>query len=192
MNGKPIAAKAEPGTFAVVQRDWHKGDMLTLSMDVPIKMVDYPNGELYAPGAAVQRGPLTFVMPVAEDWQRFDAKWVYGLAYDKEHLSYRILPKKGTNWNYALIVDKANPNKSFTLKRLPENKNAVLWKDAPVGLEVKARQVMNWELEGTKERPETPGLPYTPMKLSKDVTTVTLVPFGCTRLRMSYLPIIDR
>ncbi|MHB0999214.1 MAG: beta-L-arabinofuranosidase domain-containing protein [Armatimonadota bacterium] len=192
LNGKPVDEKAEPGKYAAIQREWHKGDLLTLSMEVPVKLIDYPVGELYAPGSAVERGPLTFVMLVAEDWQKFDARWVHGPARDKEHPSYRIFPEKGSSWNYALIVDKANPEKSFTLKQFPQDDKKVLWKDPIVGLEVKARKVLNWELEGTKARPETPGLPYTPMELSKKVTTVTLVPFGCTRLRMSYLPIIEK
>ena len=68
----------------------------------------------------------------------------------------------------------------------------MLWKDPQVGLEVKAREVVNWETEGSKSHPKTPNLPYKPMKLSDRVTTVTLIPFGCTRLRMSYLPIIDK
>jgi DUF1680 family protein len=192
LNGASAGVTATPGAYATVQREWHKGDTLTLSMEVPIKLIDYPAGELYAPGAAVERGPLTFVMPAVEDWRKFDARWVHGPVHDKEHASYRLLPKKGSSWNYALIVDKADPGSSFTLKNLPQTAKSILWKDAPIGLQVKARKVLNWKLEGTAERPETPGLPYTPMELSEKVTTVTLVPFGCTRLRMSYLPIIDK
>lgn len=192
VNGKPESGRPKPGQYASIDREWHKGDVVTLSMNVPVKIVDYPAGDLYAPSAAILRGPLTFVMPVIEDWRKFDARWVHGPARDKEHLSYRVFTKKGSAWNYALIVDKKNPDKSFTVKQFPENSAKTMWKDPLVGLEVQARRVKNWEMEGTKERPETPGLPYTPMKLSDDVDTVTLVPFGCTRLRMSYLPIIEK
>ena len=192
LNGKPLDAKPLPGKFATVRREWHKGDVVTLSMQLPIKLVDHAEGELFVGGSAVERGPLTYVLPVEEDWQRFHAPWVHGPAHDKEHVSYRILPKKGSKWNYALIVDKANLAKSFTFKRFPRKKDAVLWKDPQVGLEVKAREVVNWEMEGSLSHPQTPNLPYKPMNLSDRVTTVTLIPFGCTRLRMSYLPIIDK
>jgi DUF1680 family protein len=192
VNGKPVLADTKPGQYASVDREWRKGDVITLAMNIPVKIVDYPAGELYAPGAAILRGPLTFVMPVNEEWKKFDARWIHGPVHDKAHLSYRVFTKKGSAWNYALIVDKKDPDKSFTLKQFPENSGKTLWKDPLVGLEVQARRVKNWEMEGTKERPETPGLPYTPMKLSDNVDTITLVPFGCTRLRMSYLPIIEK
>lgn len=193
LNGKPAEVKAEPGKFATVQGTWHKGDTIVLTMDVPVKLVDYPEGPLYAAGTAVLRGPLTYVLPVEEDWQRFTdmAAQVYREAHDKEHLSFRVMPRKGAIWNYALIVDKAHPEKSFTLKRFADSRNGVLWKDYPLGLTVKARKVLNWEIEGPKDHPNTPNLPYKPMKLSKRIDTVTLVPFGCTRLRMSYLPTTD-
>ena len=95
---------------------------MTLNLQVPIKFVHHAEGELYMGGSAVERGPLTYVLPVEEDWQRFNAPWVHGPAHDKEHVSYRILPKEGSKWNYALIVDKANPGKSFTFKRFPRKK----------------------------------------------------------------------
>jgi hypothetical protein len=45
-------------------------------------------------------------------------------------------------------------------------------------------------MEGDAEHPKTPGFPFNPMKLSDEVETVTLVPYGATRLRMAFLPII--
>lgn len=192
LNGTPLSIAAEPGKFATVSRSWRKGDLLVLDMQVPVKLVDYPESELNTPGAAVIRGPLTFVVPVAEDWQPFESHWFHGPAHDKKSAAYRILPKKGSIWNYALVVDKAHPDKSFTLKSFPAHADSVLWKDIPIGLEVKARKVLDWQIEGSKDRPMTPNLPYKPMKLSAKATTITLVPFGCTRLRMSYLPIVEK
>jgi hypothetical protein len=46
-------------------------------------------------------------------------------------------------------------------------------------------------MEGEPNHPLTPGFPFTPMELSQDIETVVLVPFGATRLRMTYLPIIE-
>jgi hypothetical protein len=46
-------------------------------------------------------------------------------------------------------------------------------------------------MEGDPQHPKTPGFPFNPMKLSDEVESVTLVPFGATRLRMAFLPIIS-
>ena len=46
-------------------------------------------------------------------------------------------------------------------------------------------------MEGDPEHPMTPGFPFHPIKCSEQIETVTLVPFGTTRLRMTYLPIIN-
>ena len=38
----------------------------------------------------------------------------------------------------------------------------------------------------------TPGAPFLPMRLSDEVTEVTLIPYGHTQLRMTYLPFIPK
>jgi hypothetical protein len=45
-------------------------------------------------------------------------------------------------------------------------------------------------MEGDPDHPRTPGFPFNPMKLAEQVETVILVPYGSTRLRMTYLPVI--
>jgi hypothetical protein len=79
----------------------------------------------------------------------------------------------------------------LTLKKLASVAGSQFWdSNPPIGLEVKARRVLNWHMKGDPEHPKTPGFPFNPMRLSDQVETVTLVPFGATRLRMTYLPII--
>ena len=63
------------------------------------------------------------------------------------------------------------------------------WEAPPIGLQVGARKVLNWRMDGEPEHPVTPNLPYNPMRLSEEETVVTLVPFGFTHLRLTYLPL---
>jgi hypothetical protein len=148
-----------------------------------------PEFRIRAQCAAVNRGGLLFSLPVTAQWLPFTPP---AHAPGKDIRAFRLLPEKDAVWNYALIVDSEKPGRSFTLQKLAVTPGAKPWdQHSPIGLAVKARRVLNWSMEGEPNHPLTPGFPFTPMELSKDVETVVLVPFGATRLRMTYLPCID-
>jgi hypothetical protein len=136
-------------------------------------------------GVVVRRGPLTFTLPVAEDWQKFDPP---AQGPGQGIVAYRLFPAEGAAWNYALVLDPAQPETSFTPVTLPVPANARAWEFPPIGLKVKARRVLNWYIEGDPEHPKTPFMPFNPMRLGDEVEEITLVPFGFTHLRMTYLP----
>jgi hypothetical protein len=135
--------------------------------------------------AAVLRGPLIFAPPIKEDWQRFDPP-AHGPG--QGIVAYRVMPAPDAQWNYALALDGAHPEASFTLVHLPVPEGSRPWEHPPIGLQVKARQVLNWHMGGDPEHPTTPLMPFNPMRLAEEATMVTLVPFGFTHLRMTYLP----
>jgi hypothetical protein len=187
INGEQSSISAIPGQFAVIERKWCAGDCLTLNMEVPIRLEEYPESHNRVAGYAIMRGALLFVMPIKGDWIKLNA------AYNgpgKDPLSYNVLPKKDAVWNYGLIVDKENPEKSITLKKLNVPENSLPWEHPPIALEVKAKRILNWEPEGTSDHPMTPGLPFKPMRVADEVETINLVPYGFTQLRMSYLPLL--
>ena len=178
-----------PGRFARIRRKWSAGDKIRLEFAVPLELIHHPDTPLRVGAVAVRRGPLTFALPVAEDWQPFKAA-AHGPG--KRLRSYQILPRRGARWNLALELDPDYPEASLELVRLRALSDGSPWAQPPVGLKVKARRVLNWRLEGARDHPVTPGLPYKPMRLSSRSVTATLVPFGCTHLRMTYLPLVPR
>ncbi len=190
VNGTRSQPNPQPGAFATLQRRWEPGDKITLQFQNQVRLVWRRKTEFHlrVQCAAVERGPLVFALPVQEDWQSFTAP-AHGPGQDIK--SYRLLPKAGAVWNYALIVDRDHPERSLSLRKLSVPDNAQPWGvHPPVGLEVKARRVLNWQMEGDSQHPKTPGFPFNPMKLADEVETVTLVPYGATRLRMAFLPIV--
>ena len=190
INGAKSEVPAKPGTYATVERVWTRGDKVTLRFLNPIQVLWRSKSELgiRAHCAAIQRGPLVFSLPVDTDWQQFEPS-KHGPGQDVK--TYRLFPKKDAVWSYALILDADHPERSLTLKKLPTVAGSRPWdSNPPIGLEVAARRVLNWRMEGDPDHPKTPGFPFNPMKLSDRVETVTLVPYGNTRLRMTYLPVI--
>jgi len=189
VNGQTVPAP-KPGTYVTLQRPWAPGDKVTLKFQNQVRLVwrRRPEFHIRVQCAAVERGPLVFALPVEEDWQTFTAP-AHGPGQGIK--SARLVAKEGAAWNYAVIVDRDHPERSLRLKKLSVPESAVPWDShPPLGLEVKARRVLNWRMEGDPEHPKTPGFPFNPMKLADGVETVTLVPFGATRLRMTYLPVI--
>lgn len=161
---------------------------MELNLHSPIVLETLPASEagVREGGVVVRRGPLTFTLPVAEDWRQFTPP-SQGPGHDV--VAYRVFPAEGAEWNYALVLKAEHPEQSFTPVRVPVPAGSRPWEHPPIGLEVKARKVLNWFMEGDPEHPKTPFMPFRPMRLEEAVTTVTLVPFGFTHLRMTYLPV---
>ncbi len=189
VNGAGSGVPAMPGTYATVERSWNSGDKVTLRFVNPIRILwrKRPEFRIRARCATIERGPLVFSLPVDTDWRQFVPP-AHGPGQDIK--AYRLFPKSDA-WNYALILNADHPEMSLTLKKLPTVAGGRPWdSNPPIGLEVKARRVLNWRMEGEHEHLKTPGFPFNPLQLSDRIETVTLVPFGSTRLRMSYLPVI--
>ena len=189
VNGKAQPAP-KPGTFVTLQRHWAPGDKVTLQFQNQVRLVwrRRPEFKIRVQCAAVERGPLVFALPVQEDWQSFVAP-AHGPGQGIE--SCRVLVKEGAAWNYALVIDRDHPEQSLSLRKLEVPEGAQPFDThPPIGLEVKARRVLNWKMEGDPEHLKTPAFPFNPMKLAEEVETLTLVPYGAARLRMAFLPII--
>ena len=188
LNGVKLETACQPGTYTIIERSWRPGDQLLLRFDYPIRLIEYPRSEfgIREAGYAIQRGPLIYALPVQEDWQEFQAP-AHGPGTDIR--SFRVLPMPESAWNYALILDRQRPETGVKLIQLESPEDGRPWEYAPVGLQVAARRVLNWYLEGDMEHPKTPLLPFRPMKLSEEETLITLVPFGFTHLRMTFLPV---
>jgi DUF1680 family protein len=189
VNGQSIPAVA-PGEYLALRRVWLPGDRVTLRFDYAVEIEKWDRSEfgVRAGGVALRRGPFTFALPVEEDWQRFKPP---AQGPGAEVVAYRVLPATGAAWNYALILDPANLDGSVAIEHVDVPAEARPWECAPLGLTVRARRVLNWYMEGDPEHPRTPLLPYNPMRLAEEEEMVTLVPFGFTHLRMTYLPLVQ-
>ena len=187
INGEPWSGLVTPGEYARIDRVWQSGDRVGVRFEQPIRFERWERSEfgLRAGGVAVLRGPLTFALPVKENWQRFDPP---ARGPGQGVVAYRVLPEADAEWNYALSLDADHPEASCSLVTLPTPEDNRPWQYPPIGLRVTARRVLNWRLQGEPEHPITPLLPFNPLRMEDAETPITLVPFGFTHLRMTYLP----
>jgi DUF1680 family protein len=184
--------EAAPGQLFEVRRRWKAGDTVKIVFENPVRLVYWKESEFHLRSAAavVQRGALVYALPVPEDWQPLKPPAQAPAQDPAAVTAYRVLPAREAAWNYAIRADLQQPEKSFRLVRLPAAPGTRPWERPPLALEAQARRVLNWCMEGDPAHPMTPGLPYLPLALAEEEETVRLVPFGCTHLRLAYVPVI--
>jgi hypothetical protein len=87
-------------------------------------------------------------------------------------------------WNYGLVIDPQNPAGAFTVKERPVAKQPFTATDAPVEITVTARRVPQWTIVDDSPGP----LPASPVTSRRPRETVTLVPYGAAKLRITAFP----
>jgi hypothetical protein len=121
-----------------------------------------------------RRGPLVFSLKVGENWTKLNEE---ALAPDWE-----VRPT--TSWNYGLIVDEADPARSVKVMEAPVGKYPFSESAAPVELIMRARLVAEWQAVDGSAGP----LPKSPVRSQSPEETVTLVPYGAAKLRITAFP----
>lgn len=174
VNGERVSFESRPGTWAVVDRTWKKGDVLRLRLPMQIRTRVWTENRN---AVSVDRGPLSYSLRIAEKWEEYDD--------GRPWACHEVFPT--TPWNYGLIVDLNEPAKSFEFVarggELPAQPFTV--EDAPVAIRAKAKRISEWEQEANGLVGE---IQESPVRSDEPVENVTLIPMGCARLRISAFP----
>jgi len=176
INGKRAAVKAPPGAYILIDRKWIDGDRISLNLPMKITLTKWTKNKN---SVSVNRGPLTYSLKIGE-------KYVKAGGTDKWP-AWEIHPT--TPWNYGLVLDEKDPASSFRVvyKAWPDNDQPFEAIAAPIELRAKAKKILAWQKDhlGLVDK-----LQQSPVKSDELTETVTLVPMGCARLRISAFPTI--
>ena len=172
------AGELESG-FHTEKRSWKSGDEFTVSLPMEVRFEDNP-----VQGRSITRGPIVYSFPI-EALVQEDTLTYENLAGKKsanpDFKSWSMTP--AADWNYAL--------QNFE----PEDVEVVFKRSSafpfdpgcsPVTLRVKASKVQGWSL---KEDRFTPALPSDVQIIDGSDTTLELVPYGSTTLRLTIFPV---
>lgn len=191
INGKPTEVKISAGKYVRIQRLWKEKDVVTLSLPMALSVTRWDRNHH---SVSVNHGPLTFSLKIGERYDQFDsAKTAIGdsswqkTADPSKWPSFEIHPT--TPWNYGLILDDKNPAASFKITRRswPEDDFPFTTEAAPIVLEASARQIPEWTLD---QHGLCAPLQDSPVFSTQPVETVSLIPMGAARLRISAFPTI--
>lgn len=177
INGQPQQGVMS-GEFYTLTKEWKPGDLVTATFKSEVTLTTWYNNS-----TAVQKGALIYGLQIAEDWRTYDSNDARELK-DKHQDGFplrEVYPASA--WNYGLVTDG---NASF---EVIEESEVPLQpfnsENAPVKIVAKGKLLPEWTLDGNIAGPQ----PYGPIAYHEDeVEDITLIPYGCGRLRITHFP----
>jgi len=187
------------GMMVKLEKVWNDGDQVTLKIPMKIRTESRFNGS-----TSVIRGPLYYSLRIGTQYKKISLNGQpYGLSIPyKGSVDWEIYPT--TPWNFGLIVNSEDPESSFVIR-----KNEIMeypfsdlgeqiyntdldqyetWgKEAPIVLVGKGRRIPEWTLKNNSS--DIP--PLSPVITNEEIETLELVPYGCTRLRVTEFPTVS-
>jgi hypothetical protein len=159
-----------------LERTWNNGD--SIQLDLP-RHIAIRKWEKNNDAVSVNYGPLTFSLRIGERWAPYgnDQKWPES----------EVFPT--TAWNYGLVLDPSDPAKSFKISKKagPLPAQPFTPENAPIELTVTARKIPAWK----QDRFGMVGkLQPSPVKSEEPLETVSLIPMGAARLRITSFPVV--
>ena len=193
MNGVPAEVAPVSGRYYRIERQWRKGDSVTLHLHPHLTMRRW---QVNQNSVSVNYGPLTLSLDIKERYVMRDSKataigdskWQKGADASKWPTTeiYADSP-----WNYSLYIDEAAPLKDIELVARPWPADDFPWtqKSVPYTFKAKGRRVPSWTLDRTKL---CGVLPCEDAPKAETLDDITLVPMGSARLRISAFPVTGK
>ncbi|MHB8952112.1 MAG: glycoside hydrolase family 127 protein [Pirellulaceae bacterium] len=190
VNGARVEPTLNASGFVRIERLWKAGDRIHLRFPMTIRVkTGHDNGAPDTPYATVSYGPLLFALAIPD-------------TLDANTLDDTF------EWNYALDVHGEPLESTMTVERTPMPDQWSWQLDAPLKLRVHAqrfdwepvsRQAFSMAVAGDEEEaspfhPESISthLPAQAVTASGASEEIQLVPYGCTKFRISMFPVTDR
>lgn len=176
VNGKRIEVKALPGTYIVLNRSWRTGDRVTLTLPMHTAIRTWSHNKN---SVSVDYGPLTFSVDIKEKWETIPGPDAWP--------AFEVKPE--SPWNYGLVLDSHNPTQGIRVlhKAGPVSDLPFTQATAPITLQIKARRIPEWQADSDNV---VGLLQPSPVRSDQPEETITLVPMGGARLRITSFPVI--
>lgn len=181
INGEAYT-QASGGETAVIRRAWSEKDCLEMHLPMEVKA-----GTWYENSVAIERGPLVYALRMEEVWTKIEPE---------DHSRYGAYFYEVTSsepWNYGLVdFNRNHVGDAAKVIIDPQKQQSTFpWnvENAPIEIKMKARLIPSWKLYNEMAGPQ----PFSFCNGAEgEVKEITLIPYGCTTLRISEFPIVGK
>jgi DUF1680 family protein len=175
INGTKVEVASRPRHFVRIERTWSSGDEVELELPMEIEVRRWAEN---ANSASVERGPLTYSLEIGEDYRRAG-----GTDQWPEHEIHST-----SDWNFGLVLNSSEAEPFELVERAwPKDDQAFTLEGVPLTIRAPAKKISNWQLDrhGLAAKLEP-----SPIRSDEPSQTITLVPMGAARLRISAFPVV--
>lgn len=177
VNGKAEPTKGTPGKYVKIDRTWAAGDTVNVRLPMRLGVRKWARNK---DSVSVDYGPLTFALAPQENWQQNGGseKWP----------DYDVLP--GSPFNYGLDLGTGDPTAQLKLAKKDGALAAQPWTPnaTPLSITAPARKIKAWTVDSQgllNTLQQSPAAAE-----GAPLETITLIPMGAARLRISSFPTI--
>lgn len=162
-----------PGTFYKIERQWQGKTNITLTLPARAQLENRGNG------ITLIREPLVYALKIGEEWQRINADKPFR---ELPHADWEVYPT--TPWNYALVIDRNDIETSFEFHKRPLSEFPFSPDGTPIEVKCMGRHLPAWKAENG----DAQAVPKVDSKCKGRISPLTLIPYGCTNLRITEFP----
>ena len=195
VNYKGTTIKAKGDSPLKLNERWRNGDQVNIEIPMNLRTEKGYNGSV-----SLLRGPVYYSLRINKVFKQ--VKINYDNFGYKGSIDWEITP--ASDWNYGLLLSPSNPMRGVRITENPvtrypfSDKGDMIWSadsnkyvewthDAPVVISLRGMKIPGWGMKDNSA--DVP--PASPVKPEGSPEVITLVPYGCARLRITEFPMMD-
>jgi DUF1680 family protein len=178
INGKKMPVENN-GQIISINRKWSNLDQLVVNFPMEVKTSNWGRNS-----TAIERGPLVYALKIKERWEKGTD--------EKEGDYFSVFPE--SEWNYGLVQEAIkNPKEHIDVMQVDAANSDFIWNQdhAPIEITVPGKQIPGWKvIDGVAFQPVTDRDGTYKGKVSEKTEQLTLIPIGCTKIRIVAFPVV--